>query len=55
MFRFLHNGARPRRRLFLAEALLVAGLLVFGGFALVSDGRLSPADLLAGVDQTLSR
>ncbi len=54
MFGFLRNG-RQSRRVFIAEALLVAGILVFGGFALVSEGRLTPADLLAGFDQTLGR
>jgi hypothetical protein len=45
----------PRRRFWLAEAMLVAAILAFGGFVLISDARLSPADLLAGVDEIVGR
>ena len=44
-----------RRRFGLTEALLIAAILAFGGFTLVSDGRLSMGSLIAGVDETLSR
>lgn len=45
-----HSTARIRR-LWLAEALLVAGILVFAGFALLSDSRLTPAELFTGLSQ----
>ena len=43
------------RRLWLTEALLVAAILVFGGFALLSDAKLSPSELLTGVTQFVAR
>jgi hypothetical protein len=43
------------RRLWITEALLVAAILVFGGFALLSDARLTPSELLSGVSQFVSR
>lgn len=54
------SPARPtntqrHRRFGLTEALLIAGILVFGGFALLSDGRVTPAALLSGFDQTIGR
>ena len=39
---------RRPRRLWITEALLVAAILVFGGFALMSDARFTPAQLLSG-------
>ena len=44
-----------RRRFGIVEALLVAAILAFGGFVLVSDGRQSVASLLAGFDETIGR
>jgi hypothetical protein len=42
-----------RRRFGVTEALLVAGILAFGGFALLSDGRMTPASFLSGFDQII--
>ena len=42
------------RRLWITEALLVAAILVFGGFALLSDARLTPSELLTGFTQFVS-
>lgn len=39
----------PRRRRYWTEALLVAGILAFGGFALLSDARLTPDQLVSGI------
>jgi hypothetical protein len=39
---------RPRRS-WLAEALVVAGVLAFGGFALVTESGLGPADLIGSL------
>jgi hypothetical protein len=50
----LRRFANRTRRLWLAEALLVLAILAFGGFALLSDARLTPTDLLAGVNQVVS-
>jgi hypothetical protein len=50
------NISSPRhRRFWLAEAMLVAAILVFGGFALMSDARLSPTDFLAGMNDVVGR
>ena len=49
--RFTHRASK----LWLAEVLLVAGILAFGGFALLSDARTTPADLLSGVTDFVSR
>lgn len=43
------------RRLWLTEALLIAGILVFGGFALLADARLSPSELLSGLSAFVAR
>ncbi len=48
------NLDRPRR-IWLTETLLVAAILVFGGFALLSDARLTPSDMLTGVTQIFGR
>ncbi len=48
------NQSRPRR-IWLTETLLVAAILVFGGFALLSDARLTPSDMLTGVTQIFGR
>ena len=46
---------RRHRRFWLTEALLVAGILVFGGFALLSDARLTPSELLSDIGQVVTR
>jgi hypothetical protein len=51
----LRRFAYRARRLWIAEALLVAGILVFGGFTLLSDSRMTPGDLLSGVNEMISR
>lgn len=56
MFSPADNPATARPRRFgLREALLVVGILAFGGFALISDGRMTPEDLFAGVTETIGR
>ena len=40
----------PRRRFGITEVLLIAGILVFGGFALVNDGRANLGSLLPGIE-----
>ena len=50
-----HQIATRQRRFGLLEALLVVAILAFGGFALMSDGRLTANDLLAGVNDTIGR
>jgi hypothetical protein len=39
------------RRFGLTEVLLIAGILAFGGFVLLSDGRMTAASFLSGFDQ----
>ena len=51
----LRRFAYRARRLWIAEALLVAAILAFGGFTLLSDARATPADLLSGVTDFVSR
>jgi hypothetical protein len=52
----LAQRSRSRlRRLWFTEALLVAAILLFGGFALLSDARLTPSELLSGFTQFVSR
>jgi hypothetical protein len=43
------------RRLWITEALLVAAILAFGGFALLSDARVTPSGLLSGVADFVAR
>lgn len=43
------------RRLWIAEALLIAGILAFGGFALMSDARLTPSEMMTGVADIMAR
>lgn len=52
---YVHRSVHRLRRLWLAEAALVAAILVFGGFALLSDARISPAEFLAGFSQFVPR
>ena len=47
----VQRSARRLGRLWLAEAALVAAILVFGGFALMTDARLTPSEFLAGFSQ----
>lgn len=51
----LRRFAHRARRLWIAEALLVAAILAFGGFTLLSDARATPSDLLAGFNDLVSR
>ena len=53
MFNPAHHHSLTRRRFGLTEVLLIAGILVFGGFTLVSDGRQTLGTLLAGVERVL--
>jgi hypothetical protein len=46
----VHHSTHPRRRFGLTEVLLIAGIVVFGGLALVNDGRLSFGPAFAGVE-----
>ena len=52
---FVQRPVSRFRRLWITEALLVAAILVFGGFALLSDARLTPSELLTGLSQIVSR
>lgn len=49
------NETPARRRFGLTEALLVVAILLFGGFALVTDGRMSLGSLLDSYDETIGR
>jgi hypothetical protein len=55
MSHVVHRTAGRFRRLWIGEALLVAAILVFGGFALLSDARVTPSELLSDVSQFVSR
>lgn len=55
MSQFMQRSVGRFRRLWIGEALLVAAILIFGGFALLSDARLTPSELLSGVSQFVSR
>jgi hypothetical protein len=44
-----------RRRFWLTEALIVAAVLAFGGFALLSDSRLSPAEFANSISDFVAR
>ena len=46
-----HQSSDRPRRIWLTETLLVAAILVFGGFALLSDARSTPSELFSGVTQ----
>lgn len=50
-----HDETSPRRRLWIAELLLVLGILAMGGFALFSDARVTPSELLAGLSDVIDR
>lgn len=51
MSHVVQRSAHRLRRLWLAEAALVGAILVFGGFALMADARLTPTEFLAGFSQ----
>ena len=51
MQQYVHRSVSRLRRLWLAEAALVGAILVFGGFALLADARLTPSELLSGFTQ----
>ncbi len=46
---------KPNRRFRFAEAFVVAAILLFVGFVLVTDGRQSPDTLVAGFNEALGR
>lgn len=55
MYQPLEMLSRRRRRFWLAEALVVAAILAFGGYALLSDARLSPTQLANSISDFASR
>ena len=55
MSHVVQRSAHRLRRLWLAEVALVAAILVFGGFALLADARLTPTELIAGFSQFVPR
>jgi len=55
MAHLIRRSVGRARRLWLTEALLIAAILVFGGFALLADARLSPAELLSGLNTFVAR
>lgn len=53
---YLPNQTMPRRRRsWLTEALIVAAVLAFGGFALLSDARLSPTEFANSISEFVGR
>ena len=42
------------QRLWIMEALLVVAILVFGGFTLLSDARVTPAEFTSSLTQIIS-
>ena len=55
MAQVVQRSIRRVQRLWIMEALLVAAILVFGGFTLLSDARVTPAQFTAGLTQIVSR
>jgi hypothetical protein len=55
MSHYIQRSVRKLSRLWLAEAALVAAILLFGGFALIYDARFTPAELAAGFAQFIPR
>jgi len=45
--------AHRTRRLWLTETLLVAAIMAFGGFAQLSDSKVSPSELIASVSDVI--
>lgn len=54
MAHVVQRSIKRMQRLWIMEALLVAAILVFGGFALMSDARVTPAQLTSGLTQIIS-
>ena len=44
-----------RRRLWFTEALVIAAVLAFGGFALMADAKMSPNELASSISDVLGR
>ena len=55
MAHLVQRGIAPARRLWLTEALLIGAILAFGGFAMLADARLSPAELLSALSTVVAR
>ena len=55
MFNPTETIPRRRRRSWLTEVLVVAAILAFGGFALLSDSRLSPGQLANSISDLVAR
>jgi len=51
MSHVVQRSAHRLRRLWLAEAAVIGAILVFGGFTLLSDARLTPSEFFAGFSQ----
>jgi hypothetical protein len=51
MSHYVQRSLLRLRRLGLAEVALIGAILLFGGFALLSDARLTPSEFLAGFSQ----
>lgn len=47
------QGTDHRRRFGFTEVVLIVGILVFGGFTLVNEGRQTVDGLLSGVEHAL--
>ena len=54
MPRVVERSIRRLQRLWIMEALLVAAILVFGGFTLMSDARVTPAQFTSSLTQIIS-
>lgn len=46
---------RRRRRLWWTEALVVAAILAFGGYVLLSDARVSPGEFANSISDFVAR
>lgn len=55
MANLVQRSIASARRLWLTEALLIAAILIFGGFALLADARLSPSELVSGLGAIVAR
>ena len=52
---YVQRSIHRLSRLWVAEAVLVAAILAFGGFVLMSDAGMTPAQLAAGISQFAPR